>query len=285
VRQLKGLFPKMGNERMAQILGRTGLCLSATTIRRIGRERDLPPEPEEDTVSRRRRRVVARYPGHTWHIDLTAVPTRAGFWVPWFPFSLPQRWPFCWWVAVAVDQMSHAFVGFAVFSRLPSSEQVQGFLDRAIRKNGQSPRYVVTDKGKQFWCRGFKRWCKRRSIRPRYGALGQPASIAIAERFIRSMKQECLRCLLIPTSLQAMRHEVGLYATWYNTRRPHMTLRGKTPCEAYDGRRVRRRRFEPRPKWPHRIRRRRAGGDKLHLPVSYVGGRKHLPVIELRRVA
>ena len=44
--------------------------------------------------------VVAKVPDHTWHVDLTAVPTGAGFWVPWFPFSDPQRWPFCAWVAV-----------------------------------------------------------------------------------------------------------------------------------------------------------------------------------------
>ena len=58
-------------------------------------------------------------------------------------------------------------------------------------------KYMITDKGKQFWCRGFKRWCKRRGIRPRYGAIGQPASIAVVERFIRSMKQECTRHLLV----------------------------------------------------------------------------------------
>ena len=284
VRQLKRLFPRMGTERMAQVLGRAGLCLGATTIRRMIRERG-GPEPDADATVRRRRRVVARYPGHTWHVDLTAVPTRAGFWVPWFPFSLPQRWPFCWWVAVVVDQVSRVFVGYAVFSRLPSSDQIQSFLDRAIRAGGQAPQYVVTDKGVQFWCRSFKRWCKRRGIRPRYGAVGEPASIAIVERFIRSMKQECMRCLLVPSSLPAMRREVGLYATWYNNWRPHMALAGKTPREVYEERTASRRRFEPRPKWPHRLRRRRAGGDKLRLAVSYVEGRKHLPVIELRRAA
>jgi transposase InsO family protein len=205
--------------------------------------------------------------------------------VPWFPFSLPQRWPFCWWVAVVVDQFSRAFVGFAVFSQLPSSDQIQSFLDRAIRNNEQAPQCVVTDKGVQFWCRSFKRWCKRRAIRPRYGAIGEPASIAIVERFIRSMKYECMRCLLVPPSLAAMRREVGLYASWYNTLRPHMTLGGKTPREVYEGRTVRQRRFEPRPKKPHRLRRRRAGGDRFRLAVSYVEGRKHLPVIELRRAA
>ncbi len=88
VRQLKRLFPAMGCERMAQVLARTGLHLGATTIRRMVREHGGPPEEDAD-VTTRRRRVVARYPGHTWHIDLTTVPTRAGFWVPWFPFSLP----------------------------------------------------------------------------------------------------------------------------------------------------------------------------------------------------
>jgi len=91
VRQLKCLFPAMGHERMAQVLGRAGLVLGATTIRRMVRETGAPPEDDAEVTSRRRRRVVARYPGHTWHIDLTTVPTRAGFWVPWFPFSLPQR--------------------------------------------------------------------------------------------------------------------------------------------------------------------------------------------------
>lgn len=45
----------------------------------------------------------------------------------------------------------------------------------------------------------------------------------------------------------------------------------------------RQRRIEPRSRWPHQGRRRSA--DKVQLAVSYVEGRKHLPVIELRRAA
>ena len=235
VRQLKRLFPAMGSERMAYVLARAGLYLAATTIRRMVRERNVPPDVDPEETVKRRRRVVAKYPGHTLHIDLTTVSTRAGFWVPWFPFSLPQRWPFCWWVAVAVGQFSRTLVGFAVFDRVPSSAQVQHFLNRAIQTSPCTPSYVVTDKGKQFWCRSFKRWCKRRGIRPRYGRVGEPASIAIVERFIRSMKQECTRRVLIPLSIGAMRREVRLYATWYNTLRPHMALLGRTPREVYEG--------------------------------------------------
>ena len=148
VRQLKCLFPTMGYERVAQVLARVGLVLGATTVRRIVRENGAPPHDDMDVATRRRRRVVARYPGHTWHVDLTTVPIRAGFWVPWFPFTLPQRWPFCWWVALAVDQVSRAVVGFAVFSQVPASAQIQGFLDRAIRTGQSTPRYIISDKGK-----------------------------------------------------------------------------------------------------------------------------------------
>jgi transposase InsO family protein len=122
----------------------------ATTIRRMVLERATPPDLDPVHIERRRSPVVARYPGHTWHVDLTVVPTRAGFWVPWFPFSLPQRWPFCWWVAVVVDQVSRAVMGLAVFPRSPSSDQIQRFLDRAIRDCGRSPEYVVTDKGRHL---------------------------------------------------------------------------------------------------------------------------------------
>src|SRR5213075_214902 len=92
---------------------------------------------------------------------------------------------------------SRAVMGFAVFHSPPDSRQIQEFLDRAIRASRQTPRYILTDRGCQFWCRSFKRWCKRRGIRPRYGRLGEAAGICIVERFIRSLKRECRRLLTI----------------------------------------------------------------------------------------
>ena len=283
VRQLKRLFPMMGYERMAQVLARVGLALGATTLRRIVCERT---DPSTDDVARRvsRRRAVARYPGDVWHLDLTTVPTRAGFWVPWFPFCLPQRWPFCWWVAVVVDQASRGLVGFAAFSAMPSSEHVRALLDRAIRKQGKPPRCVVTDKGRQFTSRSYKRWCQRRGIRRRFGFLGEPNSIAIVERFIRSMKQECFRRLLVPMTLAAVRQELRWYSSWYNEHRPHTTLDGRTPSEIFQGRTWRQRCIETRERWPHQPRS-RSPGKKIALDVSYLAGRKHLPVIGLRRAA
>jgi hypothetical protein len=50
---------------------------------------------------------------------------------------------------------------------------------QAIHKAKSKPRTLVVDKGRQFWCRGFKSWSRRHDIRPRFGAVGRRGSIAL----------------------------------------------------------------------------------------------------------
>jgi putative transposase len=294
VKQLKVLLPTMGKARIAQVLARAGLRLGVTTVGRILKETEPMPEGAATFDVIETRVVTARHPGEVWHVDLTTVPTGSGFWVPWIPFALPQSWPFCWWVGLLVDHFSRAVVGFAIFRDRPTSSDIQSFLDRAIRNADCSPRYIITDKGRQFWCNSFKRWCDRRVIRPRFGAVGKYGSVAVIERFIRSMKNEYIRHILIPLQLNGMRRELGSYVIWYNMHRPSQALGGRTPWEAYTGARPANigLRFEPCRNWPATspcaspqtaIRGKR--GTKLTLVVGYVDGRQHLPVVELRKSA
>ena len=80
-------------------------------------------------------------------------------------------------------------MGLTAFKSQPSSEAVRAFLGRAIAKAKKTPRYIVCDRGKQFDCKGFRDWCRRKGIKgPRYGAVGKNGSIAVVERFILTMK-------------------------------------------------------------------------------------------------
>jgi transposase InsO family protein len=203
VRRLKALCPSMGKVRIARVLARAGLHLAATTVGRILKGEPPCPDPattaSEDMQSieaAATRVVTAKYPNHVWHVDLTTVPI-AGFWVPWLPFALPQVWPFCWWVSVGIDHFSRRVMGVAAFKRPPTFRQVAAFLRRTIRKAGARPKYIICDKGVRFWCDAFKKWCKCRGIRPRFGAVGKHGSIAVIERFIRSMKSAGLRRTLV----------------------------------------------------------------------------------------
>jgi transcriptional regulator with XRE-family HTH domain len=176
VRQLKTFFPGLGKEKIAQVLARAGLHLGVTTVRRFVKDDPSKDVEEaipgsEDVDTEKVRIVTAKYPGHVFHCDLTVVPTSAGFWVPWFPFSLPQVWPFCWWVSVVIDHLSRCLIGFAVFKKKPTSLEVRSFLGRAFQKAGRTPRHIIMDKDSIFFCGAFKKWCKRKNIRPRYGAV------------------------------------------------------------------------------------------------------------------
>ncbi|MCZ6690614.1 MAG: helix-turn-helix domain-containing protein [Planctomycetota bacterium] len=93
VQSLKLLCPCLRRKKIAEVLCRAGLHLGASTVRRMLRERPAFP-PKESVVALPGLIVKAKGPGHIWHIDLTAVPTGAGFWASWRPFALSQQWPF-----------------------------------------------------------------------------------------------------------------------------------------------------------------------------------------------
>jgi transposase InsO family protein len=285
VRQLKALCPTMGKVRIAQTLARAGLHLSVTTVGRVLHETSPAPDDFELPATVVCRRVTARSPGDLWHIDLTAVPTGAGFWIPWLPFALPQRWPFCWWVLVVVDHVSRAVLGLEIHREVPTAEEVQSSIDLIAHRCGRHPRHVITDKGSQFRAVSWRRYCRARGIRPRFGAVGRHGSIAIVERFIRAMKTECTSRILVPLIDQVIWHELALYAVWYNEHRPSQALGGCTPREVFEGLLpvTGRQRVEPRSGWPAN-----GGANRvtvLTLVVGYLEGRDHLPVVELREAA
>lgn len=289
VQRLKTLCPAMGKVRIADTLARAGLHLGATTVGRILKEERVP-EPGDD-AGPTGHVVTAREPNHIWHVDLTVVPTSSGFWTPWSPFSLPQHWPFCWWVGVVLDHCSRSVLAIGIFKESPSSAAMQSLLNRTIKKESAKPEYLICDKGKQFWCESFKDWCEQKGIWPRFGAVGKKGSIAVIERFIGSLKSECMDVILAPIREEAFRRELAFFSDWYNRHRPHSALRGQTPDEIHHGMKPAGQspRFEPRARWP-------AGafpkapasgehGATFRLEVSHHSGRRHLPIVALKRAA
>ena len=185
-------------------------------------------------------------------------------------------------------------MGFTVFPKRPDSVSVRTFLGRTITRSEATPKYLICDQDKIFWCGGFKRWCKRQRIRPRFGAVGQHGSIAVVERFIRTMKDEVTRRILVPQRQAAFRRELASYFVWYNEHRPHATLLGKTPNEVYFRLRPanKRPRIESRKHWPRsspcaKPRTLVAGqaGDRFALDLRFHDGRRHLPIVSLKRAA
>jgi hypothetical protein len=116
----------------------------------------------------------------------------------------------------------------------------------------------------------------------------------VIERLIQTIKRECTRLVIVPFSAGAVLHELSLFSACYNQNRPHTGLLAATPDEVYHGANSAclKPRFEPRALWPadspcaipySRVRGR--PGARLDLHVSYLAGRKHLPIVTLKRAA
>ena len=296
VKRLKAICPELGKKKIAQILARAGLHLAVTTVSRFINDKDMPDSQDQVTIKYEKTRVVtAKYPNHLWHVDMSVAPTAVGFWVSWTPGSLLQVWPFCWWFALVIDHYSRRCMGFAIFKRMPTSLQVRQFLDRTIKKSGATPKHLVCDQGTQFTDKQFKKWCKNKLGRkPRYGAVGEHGSIAVIERFIRTLKDTYLRKILIPYNTKQMRSEMTVVIQWYNRHRPHETLDGATPIERYENSTPSNQspRYEPRRKWQRKSRCAKPivsfkgrQGVKLELVISFMDDHGKLPVIELRKAA
>jgi len=295
VQRLKTLCPTMGKAKIAEMLARAGLHLGTTTVGRMLQEKPQPMPKNADAETNGERIVTAKYPNHVWHVDLTVVPTGFGFWTPWLPFSLPQSWPFCYWVAIVTDHFSRRIMGCTAFKTQPTSNAVCQFLGQTIAKAKKTPKYIVCDRGKQFDCNEFRKWCKRKGIKPpRYGAIGKHGSIAVVERLILTTKCLLSRLLLVPYRRDAFQRELTDIADWYNEFRPHTWLGGKTPNEVYNGTfpANRRPRQEPRPNWPRGSPCAKPWalvcdkpGAKVVLEVSFHHGKKHLPIVKLKRAA
>jgi hypothetical protein len=227
-----------------------------------------------------------------WHTDLTAIPTLLGFWIPWFPKCWEQHWPFCFWTLVVIDHYSRKAMLLHCFRGRPTATEVTDTLDIAIAMVGKAPKYIISDQGTQFR-EDYKDWCEIRGIKPRFGAIGQHGSIAICERFIRTLKQECVRRIIIPLTTEAFERELLTYALWYNEHRPHQSLQGRTPNEVYESR------FPARdmphievrrmPKGKHSdtavVERLTEKAPRLRLVVKHFENRRHLPIVELERAA
>lgn len=285
VQRLKTLCPTLGKVKIADVLCRAGLHLGATTVGRVLKE--APQRPKRRSSTATGHVVTAKKPNHVWHVDPTTVPTGGGLWTPWLPFALPQCWPFCWWLAVVIDHYSRRTMGVAVYPKHPTSYAVRAFAGRAMADAHATPDHLICDKGRVFWC-------KDKSIWVRYGAVGKHGSIAVVERFIRTMKDEATRRIVVPLRRARLQGELTSFVAWYKEHRPHTTLNGRTPNEVYSRLRPANRhpRIEPRKHWPRSSPSAKPGtlvaghpGDRFTFEFGFQDGKRHLPIVSLKRAA
>jgi putative transposase len=160
------------------------------------------------------RNVEIKYPNQVWGIDLTYVGMDKGF--------------MC--LVVIIDWNSRIIVGHALSNTLHAGF-VADCVRQAIVQHGK-PLIINSDQGAQFTSDDYIDLLKEEQIQISMNGKGRSTDNAITERFIRTLKQECLYLTEIDGGIQ-LRRIISDYINDYNWHRPHQSLGYKTPATVY----------------------------------------------------
>ena len=216
--------PWYGSRQMARHLRRDGHEVGRKRVRRLmgvmglvpiyQRPRTTVPHPEHRVYPYLLRDLAVERPNQVWCADITYIPMRRGFLYLVAVMDWATRKVLAWRVSNTMD------VAFCV-------EAVQ----EALARFG-CPEIFNTDQGSQFTSSEFTEVLRAAEVRISMDGRGRWVDNVFIERLWRSLKYECVYLHAFETGSE-LRAGLLRWIGYYNTRRPHSTLGGRTPDEAY----------------------------------------------------
>ena len=211
-RLLKGLLAAEGSQ-----IGRRHV---KTLMRRMGiealyrRPRTTKPEPGHKIYPYLLRGKEITRPNQVWAMDITYIPMARGY----------------VYLAVVLDWASRRVLSWRVSITMEAAFCVET-LEDALARHGR-PEIFNTDQGSQFTGSAFTGLLASKGIAISMDGKGAWRDNVFVERLWRSVKYEEVYLRAYETVGEA-RNSIGRYLDFYNRRRPHSSLDGGTPDQAY----------------------------------------------------
>jgi putative transposase len=217
-------FPFTGSRMLRGLLAGEGINVGRrrvrTLMKRMGiealyrRPRTTKPEPGHKIYPYLLRNMTITRPNKVWAMDITYIPMARGF----------------VYLAAVLDWASRRVLSWRLSITLEAAFCVEA-LEEALAKHGK-PDIFNTDQGSQFTGAAFTNVLHRNDIAISMDGKGAWRDNVFVERLWRSIKYEEVY-LRAYDSVGEARQSIGRYLDFYNGRRPHSSLDGMTPDQAY----------------------------------------------------
>ena len=217
-------FPFAGSRMLRELLAAEGCKIGRrrvkTLMRRMGiealyrRPRTTKPEPGHKIYPYLLRGMEITRPNQVWAMDITYIPMARGF----------------VYLAVVLDWFSRRVLSWRVSITMEAAFCVET-LEGALARYGK-PDIFNTDQGSQFTGVAFTGVLASHGIAISMDGRGAWRDNVFVERLWRSVKYEEVYLRAYDTVSDA-RVSIGRYLDFYNGRRPHSSLDGGTPDQAY----------------------------------------------------
>jgi putative transposase len=220
-----------GYRRIAALLRREGWVVNHKRVLRLMREDNLlclrkrafvPPT----TDSRHHWRV---YPNLAWRLQPMAVNR---LWVADITYvRLAEEFAY---LAVVLDAYSRRVVGWALETHLQTSLALAA-LDMALASRAPAPGLVHhSDRGVQYACADYIARLEAHGIQPSMSRVGCPYDNAMAESFMKTLKQEEVDASAYRDVHHARQQIARFIEDIYNRQRLHSALDYRPPVEFED---------------------------------------------------
>jgi putative transposase len=216
--------PWYGSRPMARHLRREGYAVGRKRVRRLmakmglepiyQRPRTTVPHPEHQVYPYLLRELVIERPNQVWCADITYIPMRRGF----------------LYLVAVMDWATRKVLSWRVSNTLEADFCIEA-LEEALERFGR-PEIFNTDQGSQFTSPRFTGVLRDAGVRISMDGRGRWMDNVFIERLWRSLKYECIYLHAFETG-SALRAGLRDWIGYYNARRPHSALAGRTPDEAY----------------------------------------------------
>jgi putative transposase len=151
---------------------------------------------------------------HVWAMDITYIPMRKGF----------------VYLAVVLDWATRRVLSWRLSNSLTTDFCIEA-VEEAIQRHG-TPEIFNTDQGSQFTSQEFVDLIQGHGIQMSMDGKGRWVDNVFVERLWKSVKYEEVYLHAYDSVAQA-RQGLESYFKFYNERRPHSSLDGKTPDVVY----------------------------------------------------
>jgi putative transposase len=216
--------PWYGSRQMARHLRREGYPVGRKRVRRLmskmglepiyQRPRTTVPRPEHQIYPYLLRELVIDRPNQVWCTDITYIPMQRGF----------------LYLVAVMDWATRKVLSWRVSNTMEADFCIEA-LEEALERFGR-PEIFNTDQGSQFTSPQFTGVLCEAGVRISMDGRGRWMDNVFIERLWRSLKYECIYLHAFETG-SALRAGLRDWIGYYNARRPHSTLAGRTPDEAY----------------------------------------------------
>jgi putative transposase len=216
--------PWYGARQMTRHLKRQGYGINRKRVGRLMQKMGLMaiyqrpktsvPHPQHKVYPYLLRGISIEKPNQVWCADICYIPMRRGF----------------LYLVAIMDWASRKILSWRLSNTMDADFCVEA-LDEAIGKYGR-PEIFNTDQGSQFTSFEFTNVLKDAGVKISMDGRGRWMDNIMIERLWRSLKYECVYLHAFEIGSEA-KAGIGRWMEFYNLRRPHSSLDGKTPYEAY----------------------------------------------------